>query len=70
MFNEMNKIEEMMVDFCEYNPMIFAQKSALKKETKDTRSRKIPVVRQAIPCLKQSVEWFQNKRRKGLTTHF
>lgn len=37
MFNEMNKIEEMMVDFCEYNPMIFAQKSALKKETEDTK---------------------------------
>ncbi|MBO5948408.1 hypothetical protein J6Q66_06195 [bacterium] len=32
MFNEMSKIEEMMVDFCEYNPLIFAQKSASKQE--------------------------------------
>ena len=32
MFNEMSKIEEMMVDFCEYNPIIFAQKSVLEPD--------------------------------------
>lgn len=37
MFNEMNKIEEMMVDFCEYNPMIFAQKSAFEKEEREEK---------------------------------
>lgn len=32
MFNEeINKLEEMMVDYCEYNPMIFAQKAAFEE---------------------------------------
>jgi hypothetical protein len=37
MFNEVNKIEEMMVDFCEYNPMIFAQKTAFSEERDEKR---------------------------------
>lgn len=39
MFNEkIDKLEEMMVDFCEYNPMIFAQNSAIKKEKQDKKT--------------------------------
>ena len=39
MFNdEIGKLEEMMVNYCEYNPMIFAQKAAFeeKKQQKKT----------------------------------
>ena len=27
---EINNLEEMMVDYCEYNPMVFAQKAAFE----------------------------------------
>ena len=29
---EINDLEEMMIDYCEYNPMIFAQKAAFGEE--------------------------------------
>ena len=39
MFNEeINKLEEMMVDYCEYNPMIFAQKSAFENNNQQKKT--------------------------------
>ena len=39
MFNEeINKLEDMMVDYCEYNPMIFAQKSAFGQEKQERKT--------------------------------
>ena len=35
---EINHLEEMMVDYCEYNPMIFAQKAAFQEENSSKKT--------------------------------
>ena len=39
MFNEeIGKLEEMMIDYCEYNPMIFAQKAAFEEKNQQKKT--------------------------------